>query len=55
MKIEEVVRKRYLDYIEKTTPVAEHYNQQGKLVTIEREGSMSDINAVLCVEIDKIV
>jgi adenylate kinase len=52
---EEVVRKRYLDYIEKTTPVAEHYNQQGKLVTIEGEGSMSDINAALCVEIDKIV
>ena len=52
---EEVVRKRYLDYIEKTTPVAEHYNQQGKLVTIEGEGNMSDINAALCVEIDKIV
>lgn len=52
---EEVVRKRYLDYIEKTTPVAEHYNQQGKLVNIEGEGSMSGINAALCVEIDKIV
>lgn len=51
---EQIVRKRYIDYIEKTTLVANHYEQQGKLVTIQGEGDMDDINAALCAEMDNI-
>lgn len=52
---EQIVRKRYADYIAKTTLVANHYEQQGKLVIIHGEGDMNDINAALCAEMDNIV
>lgn len=51
---EQIVRKRYADYIEKTTLVANHYEQQGKLVIVHGEGNMDDINAALCAEMDNI-
>lgn len=50
----ETVRKRYAEYQAKTTPVAEHYAAQGKLVNIVGEGELDDINAALCSAIDAI-
>lgn len=38
-----VIRKRFSVYRNETQPVADHYDQQGKLDTITGEGSVDDI------------
>lgn len=44
---EEVIRKRFLVYIQETAPVAEHYKQQGKLETIKGIGTIDEIFAAI--------
>src|SRR5690606_9927409 len=39
----EVIRKRIAEYQSKTTPVANYYNQQGKLSTVYGIGTIDDI------------
>lgn len=40
---EETIAKRIKEYLDKTTPVADYYQAQGKLKTIEGVGSIDDI------------
>jgi len=49
---ESVIRKRYAEYIAKTSPVAEYYEQAGKVINIKGEGSVNDIFTALQKEID---
>jgi len=49
---ESVIRKRYAEYIAKTSPVAEYYAQGGKVINIKGEGSVNDIFTALQKEID---
>ncbi|QEC67941.1 adenylate kinase [Panacibacter ginsenosidivorans] len=49
---ESVIRKRYAEYIAKTSPVADHYAQSDKVVNIKGEGTVDDIFAALQKEID---
>jgi adenylate kinase len=49
---ESVIRKRYAEYIAKTSPVADYYAQFGKVVNIKGEGSVNDIFTSLQKEID---
>ena len=49
---EGVIRKRYAEYIAKTSPVAEYYEQAGKVINIKGEGSVNDIFTALQKEID---
>jgi len=49
---ESVIRKRYAEYIAKTSPVAEYYAQAGKVINIKGEGSVNDIFTALQKEID---
>lgn len=44
----EIIRKRIAEYNAKTTPVAQYYNQQGKLQTINGIGSIDDIFNHIC-------
>ena len=50
---EDVIRARIVEYHNKTTPVADHYKQFGKVVLVKGEGSVDDINEALNYEIDK--
>lgn len=50
---EEVIRARIAEYHKKTTAVAEHYNQFGKVVYVKGEGSVDEIFDSLCSEIDR--
>lgn len=50
---EEVANKRIEVYKAETTPVAEYYNQKGKLELIKGEGSVDEIFGKLSKEIDK--
>ena len=50
---ESVIRKRYAEYIAKTSPVADYYEQADKVVNIKGEGSVDDIFAALTKEIDE--
>lgn len=52
-KSEEVVRKRIREYENKTAPLKEYYEGQGKLRRINGMGSISDITARLTGAIDK--
>ncbi|CAN5688819.1 adenylate kinase [soil metagenome] len=49
---ESVIRKRYAEYIAKTSPVASYYAQFDKVVHIKGEGSVDEIFAALQKEID---
>ena len=47
-----VVRERILEYHRKTAPVAEHYKRANKVVMVKGEGTVDEIFAALCKEID---
>ena len=49
---EEVIRARINEYHQKTSPVADYYQQFGKLVPIRGEGSVDEIFIYLSNEID---
>jgi len=51
-KSEEVVRKRIREYEEKTAPLKDYYNAQGKLRKINGVGSIAEITARLTTAID---
>ncbi len=51
---ETIIRNRINEYNNKTAPLKEFYNTQNKLQSIEGVGSIEDINAKLCVAIDKL-
>ena len=48
----DVIRKRFNVYHNETSSVAEYYRKSNKVEMIEGEGSVSDIFASLCKEID---
>ena len=50
---ESVIRKRYAEYIGKTSPVAGYYEQADKVVNIKGEGSVDEIFGALKKEIDE--
>ncbi|KIC96334.1 adenylate kinase [Flavihumibacter solisilvae] len=50
---EQVIRARIAEYHKKTTAVADHYRQFGKVVSIKGEGTVDDIFDALCGEIEK--
>jgi adenylate kinase len=47
-----VIRERIKQYHRKTAPVADHYQQARKVVMVKGEGSVDEIFAALCKEID---
>ncbi len=47
-----VIRERIEEYHRKTAPVADHYKKAGKAVYVKGEGSVDEIFAALCKEID---
>jgi adenylate kinase len=49
---ETVIRARILEYHKKTSVVADHYRQYGKVVTVKGEGTVDDIFESLCTEIN---
>ena len=49
---EEIIRARILEYHNKTTAVADYYNQFNKVSMVEGEGSIDDIFGSLCAAID---
>jgi adenylate kinase len=50
---EAVIRARIVEYKQKTTVVANYYEQFDKVVTIKGEGTVEEIFSDLCSEIDK--
>lgn len=50
---EAVIRARIIEYQNKTTVVADYYSKAGKVVTVKGEGTVDQIFASLCSEIDK--
>lgn len=50
---EAVIRARIVEYKQKTTVVANYYDQFNKVVHLQGEGSVEEIFASLCSEIDK--
>ena len=50
---ETVIRARIVEYKQKTTVVANYYEQFDKVVTIKGEGTVEEIFSDLCSEIDK--
>jgi adenylate kinase len=50
---EGVIRARIAEYKKKTTVVADYYNRFNKVVSVPGEGSVDEIFAALCSEIDK--
>jgi len=50
---ESVIRARITEYRNKTTVVADYYNQFDKVAHIKGEGTVDEIFASLCSEIDK--
>lgn len=50
---EVVIRARITEYHNKTTAVADYYQQFGKVVMIEGEGSIDEIFEALCDQIEK--
>ena len=47
-----VIRERIVQYHKKTAPVADHYMKAGKVIMVEGEGTVDEIFAALCKEID---
>ena len=50
---EEIITKRIQEYHQKTTPVAEYYNNHGKLERIKGDNSIDDTFKALSKQIDK--
>lgn len=50
---ESIIRARIAEYHKKTSAVADHYRQFGKVVEVKGEGSVDDIFDALCAEIEK--
>jgi len=50
---EDIIRARIVEYQNKTTVVADHYNKFGKVVMVKGEGTVEDIFNRLSMEIDK--
>lgn len=50
---ERIIRERILEYHRKTAAVAEHYQRQGKLREVRGVGSIEEIFAALCEQIDQ--
>lgn len=50
---ETVIRKRYAVYLAETSPVADHYRQEGKFESIPGEGTVDEIFASLCKLVDQ--
>ena len=50
---EEVIRKRISVYLAQTTPVYEYYQNHDKSVSTKGMGSIEEIFAALCIEIDR--
>src|SRR5882757_8461499 len=50
---EDVIRARIVEYHNKTSTVADHYDKFGKVVMIKGEGSVDEIFDALSAEIDK--
>ncbi|MBW7953056.1 MAG: adenylate kinase [Chitinophagaceae bacterium] len=50
---EEVIRARIIEYENKTSVVADYYKKFNKVAAIKGEGSVEEIFALLCNEIDK--
>lgn len=48
-----VIHSRIVEYYNKTHIVEDHYRQQGKAVTVKGEGTIDQIFASLCKEIDE--
>jgi adenylate kinase len=42
---EEVVRKRYQEYLEKTAPILEHYKKKGVVKTVDGLGPLEEVEA----------
>lgn len=49
----EVIHDRIKEYHSKTTPVADYYKKFNKVVYLKGEGTVEEIFALLCKEIDK--
>ncbi len=49
---EEVIRARIVEYHKKTSVVAEYYKQFDKLAEVKGEGSIDEIFALICEQID---
>jgi adenylate kinase len=47
-----VIRERIIEYNRKTAAVADHYKKLNKVVMVKGEGSVDEIFAALCKEID---
>lgn len=50
---ESVIRARIKEYHDKTMVVSDHYSRVNKVVHVKGEGSVDEIFALLCSEIDK--
>ncbi|MDE3251651.1 MAG: adenylate kinase [Bacteroidota bacterium] len=50
---EAVIRARIIEYQNKTSVVADYYSKAGKVVSVKGEGTVDQIFASLCSEIDK--
>ena len=50
---ESIIRARIAEYHKKTSAVADHYRQFGKVVEVKGEGTVDDIFEALCAEIEK--
>lgn len=50
---EAIIRARIEEYHKKTSAVADHYRDFGKVVEVKGEGSVDDIFEALCSEIEK--
>lgn len=49
---DKIIRDRITEYHKKTAVVADYYQKSGKVVMINGEGSVDEIFALLCCEID---
>ena len=49
---EDLIRRRVKEYSEKTMPVADYYEQQGKYIAINGIGSIDDIFDQICLSIE---
>jgi adenylate kinase len=50
---EGIIRARIEEYHKKTSAVADHYREFGKVVEVKGEGTVDDIFEALCAEIEK--
>jgi adenylate kinase len=50
---EKIIRARIVEYENKTAIVADYYKKAGKLITIKGNGTIEEISAKLCNEIEK--